>query len=144
MEAPSGLRRVASPALAGAGATQQLAQRNPLQGAIGDDAIIGPVIGDAVDATTLNDADERLAGLTTARLMEFRGVEVGEPDLYPGRPVCRRPNAKTIAIPDIAHRTLKTGPMMRQGGSAGIGVRRAGGNKDGRPERQGGRFEKVR
>jgi len=141
MEAlPARARRVASPALGDAGAAKQLSQRHTVEGAIGDDAVVRPMIGDAVEPPTFSNSDQGLTRLTTARVMQLRRIEIGKPDLDPSCWVRGGPNAEAVAIPNIANGTFKPHPVMWQWRSTGVRVCGAGGKEYGRPESQGGRL----
>lgn len=98
------------------------------------------MIRDAVDPPTLSDANERLASLATALVVELRCIEVSQADLDPSSGVGCRADAKAVAVAHVADRTFNPRAWPRQGCATGVGVCGAGGQKEGRPDAQGGRL----
>lgn len=98
------------------------------------------MIRDAIDPPTLGDANERLASLATALVVELRRIEVSEADLDPSPGIRCRTDAKAVAVAHVADRTFNPRSRPRQGCATGVGVCDPGGQKEGRPDAQGGRL----
>jgi hypothetical protein len=143
-------------AFAAAGRSQQIADRPAIEPAGGDDAIPDDdPTGPSADRHTVQPPSLDQLGQTRPvraprRTVKFRGVEIGQADLDPGRRVPRVSDTQTVAVADVAYDAEKGRAVAaRQGALAGVGVggaRSEGGDDRPRQDRDDGKnpFWKAR
>ena len=94
-------------AFAPARGAKQVAHSSSVQSAAGDDPIIDddpsvPTVNrDAVERTVADKLRKPIPGRATGRAVQFRRIEIGQPNFDPGRRIGRASDAQTVPIADI-------------------------------------------
>ena len=97
------ISRTSATALGDASTAERVADSDPIDGAVGGNAVVGSVTSPADRASTHRDIHQRLPGFASAGGVQLNGPEVGEANLDPARTsdTADRLDAETVTIADI-------------------------------------------